>query len=398
MLYVRVNCGSRAVVKILEIVNDALGGILGPIPSHNSIENWVKKYGLDVYNTPKKSIKPEDYAMIVDESMMIGSEKLLLTLGVPAKHSGAPLTHQDVSVLDISVSSSWNGEEIKDRLSACCKKMGNFPQYIISDNASVMTNSIARIKLPHHRDISHSLGMFLERCYKEQEDFISYTKSMSGAQSKHNMKKTAYLLPPRQRTIARFINLSNWVKWSKQMLKVYHKLSQEECDIYAFVPANASLINELSEVMKCINYIEKECKQNGFSNNTIKKCIRNIRKTMLNGNIRMKKLGEAIIQYLLKEGEVLENEESIHNISSDILESTFGIYKQRKSPNKLYGVTSFILIIPAYTQLGEGKKADNYFIKEHLENVRLKHIQQWSESNLTTNLVMKRRRTLKSAG
>lgn len=95
---------------------------------------------------------------------------------------------------------------------------------------------------------------------------------------------------------------------------------------------------------------------------------------------------------------MLENEESTHNISSDILESTFGIYKQRKSPNKLYGVTSFILIIPAYTQLGERKKADNYFVKEHLENVRLKHIQQWSELNLTTNLVMKRRRTLKSTG
>ena len=30
------------------------------------------------------------------------------------------------------------------------------------------------------------------------------------------------------------------------------------------------------------------------------------------------------------------------NLSSDIIESTFGIYKSKKSPNKLYGVTSFV--------------------------------------------------------
>lgn len=104
----------------------------------------------------------------------------------------------------------------------------------------------------------------------------------------------------------------------------------------------------------------------------------------------MKILGEAISLYILKEGELLENEDSIHNNSSDIIESTFGIYKLRKSPNKLFGVTSFILFIPAYTKLGANIKSNDYSIKEHLENVRLWEINQWSNSNLTTNLVTKR--------
>lgn len=42
--------------------------------------------------------------------MMIGSKKLLLTLGVPAEHQGRPLNHNDVTVLDIAVEESWNGE------------------------------------------------------------------------------------------------------------------------------------------------------------------------------------------------------------------------------------------------------------------------------------------------
>lgn len=345
-LYSRINCCFRAVVDILKIINEAFDGILGGIPSRNTIENWVKKCGLDIYNSPKNSRELDKYAMVVDESMVIGSEKLLLRLGVPAQHKEAPLSAQDVSILDIAVSSSWNSERLKSRLSACVEKIGHRHEYVISDNASVMTRGITLTKLPAHHDISHSLGMFLERCYKNEEDFIAYTKSMSDAQFKHNMKKTAYLLPPRQRTIARFINLSNWINWSRKMLYIYHNLTLQERTAFAFVPANASLIDEFTEVMECINRIENNCKQNGLSKDTIKQCLKDVKSILLAGNSRMKTIGDAICRFLLKEGEVLENEKSVHNNSSDVIESTFGVYKLRKSPNKLYGVISFILFLP----------------------------------------------------
>lgn len=178
LLYTRINCGFRAVVDILKIINQAFNGILGKIPNRNTIENWVKKCGLDINNTPKNSLKSKDYAMIVDESMMIGSEKLLLTLGVPAEHKGAPLTHQDVSILNMSVSSSWDGDGIKEKLLEASHLVGNSPKYVISDNASIMLKATKCAQMKHHHDISHSLGMFLERCYKEEEDFVAYTKSM----------------------------------------------------------------------------------------------------------------------------------------------------------------------------------------------------------------------------
>ena len=398
MLYTRVNCGFRAVVKILEIVNDAFGGVLGRIPSRNTIEDWIKKCGLDIYNTPQNIEKASDYAMVVDESMMIGSEKLLVTLGIPAQHKGNAVKVEDMSILDMSVSSSWNSQGVKDRILAAANKIGNPPRYIISDNASIMKGGISQTLLPHHRDISHSLGVLLERCYKKKSDFQSYTKRMSEAQFKHSMKKVAYLLPPKQRTIARFINLSNWVNWSQKVLNVYHKLTPQERDVLAFVPANASLIDELSEVMKCINYIEKNCKRNGLSVETIKLCLKNIRNTLFIGNFRMKSLGEDICRFLQEEEKLLMNENSVHNNSSDIIESTFGIYKRRKSPNKLYGVTSFILFMPAYTQFAANEYSNSHSPKLHLENVRLWQIQQWTEAKLTTNLVTKRIKTLDPTG
>lgn len=353
---------------------------------------------MDIYNSTRELQDIEEYAMIVDDSMMIGSQKLLLTLGIPSQHKEKPLYQKDVFTLDMAVSSSWNSEGVKERLLAATNKMGYPPKYVISDNATIMTAGISKVALPHHRDISHSLGMFLERCYKGEEDFMAYTKSMSEAQAKHNMKRTAYLLPPRQRTIARFINLSNWVKWSRKMLNIYQGLTSEERTIFAFVPANASLIDELSEVMECIGSIEKMCKQDGLSKETIRQCVKKIGNTLFKGNLRMRNLGKAICQFLLEEGDIIENEKEAHNNSSDIIESTFGVYKRRKSPNKLYGVTSFILFIPMYTQLASRNKQKESLIKQHLQNIKLTQIHKWEKENLMPNLVTKRIKTLNMAG
>ena len=371
---------------------------MGKIPSHNTVEDWIKKIGLDVYNLSGESLENKDYAEVIDESMMIGSEKLLVTLAVPAAHQGRPLCHNDVNVLDMSVSSSWTGEGVKTQLETAAKKVGHQPEYVISDNASIMNKGIRLSGINHHRDISHSLGMYLERTYREAPDFKEYVKEMSAVKFKHNMKKTAFLLPPTQRTVARFINLSGWVKWSRKMLDTYHTLSDEEQSIFSFIPANASLIDELSEVMHCVEYIESVCKHQGFSTDSCLKCQLQIRKSLTTGNCRMVQLGRDMLRFLKTEATVLETDESVHNNSSDIIESIFGAYKARKSPNKLYGVTPFILFVPAHTQLLKNKNTKRFLFKERLERVRLKDVDAWAEKNLSPNLVSIRTKTLKKTG
>lgn len=167
LLYTRINCGSRSVVTILEVINETFDELLGGIPCHNTIKNWVKKCGLSVYNTTGELLQDTDYAQITDESMMVGSEKLLLTLGVPATHQGHTLDYGNAHVLDIAVAESWNGENVGLQLQQAAKKVGHDPAYVISDNASIMTKGIRCAQMKHHHDISHSLGMYLERTYKE---------------------------------------------------------------------------------------------------------------------------------------------------------------------------------------------------------------------------------------
>lgn len=350
---------------------------------------------MKVYKTSGDALQDTKYAQIVDESMMIGSEKLLLTLGVSAEHKGRPLNSNDVSILDIAVAKSWNAEAVGAQLKIASEKVGHDPLYVISDNASIMKKGIRCADLMHQRDISHSLGMFLERTYKNEPDFKNYTKLMTEPKFKYNMKKIAYLLPPKQRTIARFLNISDWVKWSSKMLDAYHTLQADEREVFSFVPANASLIDELSEVTECIRSIEDICKNKGLSKQTVAKCHQEIKKRLFYGNYRMIQLGETIFKFLNEEAKLIEAD-AANNNSSDIIESIFGKYKARKSPNKLHGVTSFILFAPLYTKLSKTTHY-KFDFKAALEDTPISQVNAWKKENLTPNLMQLRINCLKKA-
>lgn len=47
------------------------------------------------------------------------------------------------------------------------------------------------------------------------------------------------------------------------MQYVYHTLREDIKSIYAFIPQNASLVDELAETMDCITKIEKTSKTTG---------------------------------------------------------------------------------------------------------------------------------------
>lgn len=120
---------------------------------------------------------------------MIGRVKMLITLGVIAKHQGWLLECSDVSILDIAVAESWSGVNIGAQLQKASVKVGHNPLYVISDGASVMSKGVRCLGITHHHDISHSLGMYLERAYKEQRDSKEFVKLMTNSKFKYNMTK-----------------------------------------------------------------------------------------------------------------------------------------------------------------------------------------------------------------
>ena len=398
LLYTQVNCGLRSVRKILLIFNEVFEDFLGEIPSHTTIEDWIQKCGLDLSKKACKSYSSKNYAIVIDESITIGSQKLLLVLGIPAQHPGHALRQEDIQVLGMFVAASWKSEDVKDKLELIMKSVGHNADYIVSDGGHNLVKAESLAGVPRHQDIGHSFGTILESQYKEDQEFNDFVSLMGKARLQYHLTPMAYLLPPNQRSISRFLNCFDWVDWAKKMLGIFRGLSPKEQEAFAFVKEHEALINELDQVMNCFRVVEARIKNEGLSFATCLQCKSFIYKTLLQSpNRRALMVGSKMFLYLDEEKKLLKGKEDIHNLSSDIIESTFGIFKSRKSPNKLCGVTSFCLFIPVNASLSTEQLRKNFNFKEHLENVTLPEIKDWRKENLLTNWVVVRTATLNMA-
>jgi hypothetical protein len=150
--------------------------------------------------------------------------------------------------------------------------------------------------------------------------------------------------------------------------------------------------------MECIKSIEYTFKHFELSKETAGECRRKVEKFLLSGNTRMIKPGNDVIEFIRKEAALFNLKTTGHHNSSDILESLFGTFKARKSPNKLYGITSFILFVPVLAKLKGKEQAKLFDFKTALENRKLSDIDSWTNKNLSPNLVTMRTKCLKKTG
>ncbi len=394
LIYLRTNCGLRTVVKILEIFAEVLGEGFGKIPCYNTVENWMKKLGLSVYQDDQPC-KGKKFAMVIDESIAINGQKLLLALAIPSEHQDRPVKHEDVTVLNMTVGANFKGEDIKNKIDEATNSAGSEAEYVVSDNAHNLVRGILDSGNVHHADISHSMGVILKHTYEKQADFVELTTLLGKIRLQYHLTNKAYLLPPNMRTIARFMNMSEWVKWGNSMLACFDKLPKEMQEAFAFINDYKSLFQELMAALDAIRHIEHICKNYGFSIKTSKECQSYIITHVIgNAYPRQANLGLKMLEYFRKE-EALLNEDRNICISSDIIESTFGIYKSKKSPNKLYGITPFALMIPLYPKIVNESVTKTFNFKERLVNVKLKDIDAWATKHLSKNWVTERTKTLK---
>lgn len=323
------------------------------------------------------------------------SEKLLLALAIPSEHQDLPVKHEDVTVLNMTVGANFKGEDIENKISEVTISAGSEPQYVISDNAHNLVRGILDSGYVHYADISHSMGVILKKVYEKQPDFVELTTLLGKKRLQYHLTNKAYLLPPNMRTIARFMNMSEWVIWGNSMLACYNKLPKEMQEAYAFINDYESLLQELMDALDAIRHIEYICKNKGFSCKTSKECQSYIVAHVIgNAYPRQAHLGLKMLEYFRKEEAQLTEDMNIC-ISSDIIESTFGIYKSKKSPNKLYGITPFALMIPLYPKVVNESVTKTFNFKERLVNVKLKDIDAWTTEHLSKNWVTERTKTLK---
>ena len=394
MLYAYAGISSHQVPKAMQLAALLWNGITDDIPSHVTVLEWVEKCGLSLTKgCMKKKTAEEAYSLIFDNSITVCGQDLHLELRASVEHPGHSLTQADVEVVRMKTGKDWDTEMIKTQLEQTVKEEGHNPEYVVSDNGLTMCKAARKLGLKHHKDISHSFGMFLENVYSKDPEFCDFI-AKKGYARKFSHTPMACLMPPKRREYARFMNVFETVHWAKAVIENEHLLSSREKYLLGFVKTHASLVEELNDVMAGYEYMEQLCKEEGLSHKTARMCREYVVKNFMNKGDRVRKLGDMIICYFNREEKLLEDDKP-HNISSDIIESTFGYFKDRMSPNKNNGYTPLVLLIPLRLRLSTIEDCKSFNARTAIGKTKMEDIKKWRVNNLLPNPSIKRMNVLK---
>jgi len=277
----------------------------------------------------------------------------------------------------------WTGEDIAEQLRIVEKQVGKI-LYAVTDSGSTLKKGLHQTGINHVYDITHSIAIILEKIYINDPEFQSYTHQMAQMRFKLCCSKFAHLIPPNQRSKSRFLNIDILANWGMQVLNALrnNSLSEEEKQQLLWVQEKQNLIEEMDTFIEMIKKISTQLKTYGLSNKTKKYCISivNTCKTET-----MKKFRDHIVDYLETNIKNVQKRGEKLLCSSDIIESSFGRYKNEICKNPMSGITDLALIIPALTS-----DLSKETINKAIDTCSVEQIKQWNKTNLCLSLSVKR--------
>lgn len=358
-------------------------------PSFSTTMLWVKKVGYCQLQLPKE--KADDWILIADESIGIGQEKVLVVLGIRRSKIDftRPLKLQDMIPILVKSKERWTGEDIANELEIIKQKLGTVI-YAVTDAGSTLKSGLKKTNIAHVYDITHAMAIVLEKLYKNDNDFKEYVKMAGQMRFKLCCSKNAHLIPPNQRSKARFLNIDTVSKWGIKTLQALDRndISQEERAQLQWVKEKESFIIEMDAVISIGEEISVILKNKGLSKSTKAKCT-SILKSCKNGKLKL--FRQYILDYLKENASQISKRAEKILCCSDIIETTFGKYKNELGKNPMSGITDLVLIIPAFTS---SLSTDE--VNAAIDNCSVKDIEEWKKNNLCNSLLSRRRAVFKN--
>ncbi|MEM1120385.1 MAG: hypothetical protein AAGJ18_08030 [Bacteroidota bacterium] len=330
-----------------------------------------------------------EVSLIIDESIRLGKEKLLLILSVPfEKLEKGGLRFEDVQVLYMKGATSWTGKKIAKVLEELTDKYGFEIKNILSDEDSKLMKASDLSGYSHLPDISHAIATCLRRVFDKTVDYEWFRRTIASYQSKGVNQSLSYLCPPKQRTKARFMNIGKIVIWAEKLLNRFHLLKNKERVFFAELTEQEAFTKDLMACLEVANEVALPFKTKGLCLKTLKKAKRLIKKQQQEQVGYMKDFLTHLSSYLARYEDFIKlyPNSSVH-VSSEIIESMFGKYKDKANNYALTGLTALNLELPIY---GKSKKDIAVRIVEALEGISSSDLSKWKKEKSTDNQLVKR--------
>ncbi len=387
--------GFRGAVRVLRIFFRWLG-INRAMPSRTSIANWLKRLGIDEMQQPLDS--NESLVIMVDHSNQIGTEKVMLALGMHASsmpEPGKALTHQDVHVLEVKPGNTWKTVDMEKEYKALADRYGA-PRAVLVDGAMELREGAKCLKNMRPdaivlRDFKHYAANVMKALIGNTPRFKEVVGKMGSTRCSIQQTELAHLTPPSPKQKARFMNLSRTLGWLTMILWVLRNpaaksragISPERMQQkLAWVDEYADEIAVWQECQDVVSAAVTFINEQGLFQGAASE-LRAVLGDQL-AHATSQKLARRLIEFvadsenLLREGERLP-------MSTEILESSFGLYKQLERQHSKSGFTSLLAGLPALLRPATSERVMEAFARTSMEDVT-----EWTKKHFRSTVTSRR--------
>ena len=390
-------CSLRATAKTVSFVGKELFGWEVSLPSPSTIRNWLLRFGLSQLLDGAEKLSG-DYVAIADESIQIGKEKLLLILGYPLAlegHSIAPLAHDQVEVLGMEVQPNWTGDQVAQMLQRCQKRLPNVSIVrVISDRGSSLLNAWAHLELPHVSDCTHYMMNVVKTIFGQDKTLQAFCRQVGSLRQRLAMTDYAFILPPKLRSKDRFCRVFVLVDWIKQALAYGQSGDATLIEHLGFVRTHRWLRLQLEQVHALLVLTARLLKRSGLSQSVYQAWQQQVAAYLSNQQMvtrQARQFVELMRRYFIEHAKWYQNGQRIM-CCSDVIESTFGRYKNKGGMNVM---SADVLKIVLY-----GKPITVKATIQAMQTTSQKKLEAWESEHVYENwygVIRRLKKELKNA-
>lgn len=322
------------------------------IPHFTSVINGVLRFGLSLLQQAKPISEP--WIAVIDHSIDIGSKKVLVVLRVKADvfESTNCLQLTDCQCIGLQIQQTINGHHIAVALMAIFEKTG-YPQAILQDGDSSLNCGVKRLlesqqlDIPIVHDISHAASAALKNVLTAHPDYQTFLDWRVRFNSQFRQTECAYLLSPKIRNKGRFMDIGKQFGWAKRLLQINQdmdnpKLTEQFKGFQQELFQLKGFIDEFAETTALLNQMMKQLKTQGLNDNTF-----NDSQHVLNQLSDESSVKTRLLQWLEKTHAISKHVSGSLPVSSDVIESLFGVFKSLMGRNPQADMNRSVLLLPA---------------------------------------------------
>ena len=382
------NVSLRAVSGTLKRLGELQGFNFSRL-SATTIRDWCMRFGL--YYLSHRSTGG-NYALIIDESVSIGQEKILLILGVPLSDQYsriAPLNMQEVEVLHVGSRTSWKGCEMSSIIDRWRFDSGATVAYAISDGASNLKNGLNLSKIPWVYDCSHVISNQIQKMFEKDEQLSTLVKHINTTRTLWPSSQWAPYMPPCMRKKARFHQILSLHVWAEKMLDHYEQLPGPVQSQLVYLKEYKDLIRTFKTISVLMEIFCGIFKAKGINLNTIglwHKQADIVCQNLTTHTSQIFTFKNTMDEYLHQTWLSLSQHDQIL-CCSDVIESMFGKYKNKAGAQM---ISADILKIAAFSQ-----KMDIEKVRQAMTSTSNMDVSIWAKANTTRSLLTLKRKIAK---